>query len=83
MQQRSLATEPKYLAADYGHDVSFFVNYGYQQLLLMVHKGNNCTGSHSDLIHMLCGQEGIVRGRLRASMWAERQVSLPVNLRRS
>ena len=44
MQQRSLAIEPQYLAADYGHDESFIVNYGYQQLLLLVHKGNNCTG---------------------------------------
>ena len=55
MQQRALAVEPKYLAADYGHDESFIMNYDHQQLLLLVHKGNNCTGSHSDLIHMLCG----------------------------
>ena len=65
MQQRSLAIEPKYLAADYGHDESFIVNYGNSQLLLLVPKGNNCTGSHSDLIHMLCGQEGTTLPKTR------------------
>ena len=65
MQQRSLAVEPKYRAADYGHDEPSIINYDYQQLLLLVHKGNNCTGSHSDLIHMLCGQEGITSPKTR------------------
>ena len=55
-QQRSLTVEPKYIAADYGHDESSIIDYDYQQLLLLVHRGNNCTGSHSELIHMLCGQ---------------------------
>ena len=65
MQQRSLAVEPKCLAADYGHDESFLMNYDDQQLLPLVHKGNNCTGSHSDLIRMLCGQEGITSPKTR------------------
>ena len=60
-----LPLEPKYIAAHYGHDESFIVKCGYQQLLLLVHEGNNCTGSHSDLIHMLCDQEGIALPKTR------------------
>ena len=76
MQQRSLAIEPKYLAAHYGHDESFLVNCGYQKLLLLAHKGNNCTGSHSVLIHMLCDQEGIALPKTRdvpisGIMWSQ------------
>ena len=82
MQPRSLAIEPKYIAAHYGHDESFIVKCGYQQLLLLVHKGNNCTSSHSDLIHMLCDQEGIALPKTRdvSHIWDHVEPGRPLHL---